>query len=167
MSTSRSWIDETLEKFHLREDANDDSKFDSYQMIIDRSRLPERMSAICSAINAQSGHGLMYHEILAYPYPVIRRYILERDNVDTIMELAILFEGPGVVFSSNKTRPWVKSIQRYCGYSTEHKNNVVYRMVIDPEDVSDAELQQWFTYLLSGLRNSFKPLQRVPFRKDG
>ena len=166
MGTTNSWIGDVLQKFRLRENVIDDSRIDRFRLMIDRSSLPERMNATCAAINAQAGQGIIYQEVLLKPHPVVRRYTIADHKITTIMELAILFEGPGVVFSFNNTNPWVKSIKRYCGYNTEVKNHILCKLVIDPATVSDAELQRWFTYLLSGLRNSLKPPQGVPFRKD-
>ena len=80
MSTSESWIDEALQKFHLRKKVIDDSRFDRFWMMIDRSRLPERMYATCCAINVQSDQGLIYEETFLQPHPVARRYILEKEN---------------------------------------------------------------------------------------
>jgi hypothetical protein len=162
MSTTGSWIGEMIQKFHLRENVIDDSRIDRFRLMMDRSSLPERMSATCGAINAQAGRGVIYQEVLLQPHPVTRRYTFENHKSITIMELAILFEGPGVVFSFNKTKPWVKRVKSYCGYCTEEKKHVVCKVVIDPAIVSDAEIQQWFTYLLSGLQNSFKTRQKEP-----
>lgn len=159
MNTSESWIDEALQRFHLRKKVIDDSRFDRFWMMIDRSRLPERMYATCCAINEQSDQGLIYEETFLQPHPVARRYILEKDNRIIFMELVILFEGPGLVFSSHQTRHWVKSIRRYCGYCIGEKNNIVCKLVIDPEAVSDADVQRWFTFLLSGLQYRYKPRQ--------
>jgi hypothetical protein len=159
MSATNSWIGEALQKFHLGENAIDDSKFEDYRMTLDHSSLPDRMYATCRAINAQAGHGIIYGEVFIRPHPVVHRYTLENDDSNVVMELAILLEGPGVVFSSNKTKSWVTSLQRYCGYFVEEKNNVVCKLVIDPTTVSDATIQRWFTYLLSGLHRSAKPRQ--------
>jgi hypothetical protein len=166
MSATNSWIGEALQKFNLREDAIDDSRFDDFRMMVDRSSLPDRTNATCRAINAQAGQGIIYGEAFIRPHPVIHRYTLERDDSNIVMELAILPEGPGVVFSSNKTKSWVRSLQRYCGYFVEEKNNVVCKLMIDPTTVSDTTIQRWFTYLLSGLHRSAKPRQTEPHLKE-
>jgi hypothetical protein len=166
MSTTDSWIGEVFQKFHLRENVIDDFRIDHFRLMMDRASLPERMSATCGAINAQAGQGLIYQEVLLQPHPVLRRYTYENHKRISIMELALLCEGPGVVFSFDKTNSWVKSFKRHCGYNMEVKNHIVCKLVIDPVTVLDVEIQRWFTYLLSELRHSFRPRQRQPSLKQ-
>jgi hypothetical protein len=167
MSTVQPWINGVLRKFSVREKRIDAPRFHQYRKLMDRSRLPERMNATCIAIGVQAGKRLRYQENLVRPYPVIRRYILEKDNLDLIMELAILFEGPRVLFSANKAKPWIKVIQRYFGYLGNEKNNVVCELAIDPMTVSDEEVRQWVIYFLSGLQDSYKPRIPVPLLNKG
>jgi hypothetical protein len=167
MSTAQSWIGDVLHIFHRREVAEveshfDRSRFDRFRLMFEHSRLLDRANATCDAINIQSGEGLIYQEIFMDSHPVVGRYILEKENMDITMELAILYEGPGVVFSCKKVRPWVKKIQRYCGFYMEEKSHVVCKMLINPASITDGEVQMWFTYLLSGLHHSLKPTRRAP-----
>jgi hypothetical protein len=138
------------------------SRFDRFRMMFDRSHLLDRANATCKALNAQAGDVLIYSELFMDTHPVIGRYTIEDENVDITMELAILSQGPGVVFSSRKVRPWVKRVQRYCGYHPEEKIDVVCKLLINPAAVTDAEIKEWFTYLLSGLDHSFKPHPMEP-----
>ena len=52
MNATDSWIDEALQNLHLREDIIDDSRIDRFRLAVDRSGLPERMSATCRESNA-------------------------------------------------------------------------------------------------------------------
>ena len=167
MSTAQPWVSGLLRKFSLRERAVDASWFNHYRKLMDRSRLPERMDAACIAINAQSGGGLMYEQSLTQSDPLIRRYMLKRENRDLTMDLVILFDGPRVLISSNKANPWIKSFQRCFGYSKEGINRAVCELVIDPMAVSEDEVRRWFTYLVSGLQDSYKPQGSVPLLKTG
>jgi hypothetical protein len=165
MSTAQSWIGDVLHIFHRREMVEDESRFDRsrfdhFRLMFERSRLLDRANATCDAINIQSGEGLIYQEIFMDTHPVVGRYILEKENMDITMELAILYEGPGVVFSSKKVRPWVRKMQRYFGFYMEEKSHVVCKMLINPAAITDGEVQMWFTYLLSGLHHSLKPTRR-------
>jgi hypothetical protein len=133
--------------------------------MIARSRLPERMNATSNAINLQAGQGLIYAEAFVQPHPMFRRYVFDKEDIEFSMALVIQFEGPTVIFSSIKPNLWVRSIQRYRGLGIFNRSNVACKLVIDPATVSDADLQAWFTYLLSGLQYSLKPKRRMPFLK--
>ena len=161
MSTSEPWVGEVLRKVNIGDEGIDESKIDRYRMVLDRSGLAERMCGTCDAMNVRSAQVLIYREVFPQPHPIVRRYILEHEEDRQIiaMELTILLEGPVLVFSRNTTTQRVKSIRRYRGYE---RRNVMCKIAIDPEKISDDDLQQWFIYLLSGLQHSLKPQGRGP-----
>jgi hypothetical protein len=165
VSARNSWIDDVLKNFHLREDGIDDSREDRYRLMIARSPLLERMNAICNAINLQAGQGIIYAEAFVQPHPMFCRYIFDKEGIEFSMALVIQFEGPTVILSSTKSNLWVRSIERYRWSGIFNRSNVACKLVIDPATVSDADLQQWFTYLLSGLQHSHKPDRRMPLNK--
>ena len=165
MSGRNSWIGDVLKNFHLREDGIDDSGADRYRLMIARSPLLERMNAICNAINLQAGQGIIYAEAFVQPHPLFCRFVFDKENIEFSMALVLQFEGPTVIFSSTKSNLWVRSIQRYRWSGIFNKSNVACKLVIDPATVSDADLREWFTYLLSGLQYSIKPKRRMPFLK--
>lgn len=162
MGTTYSWIGEGAEIPHLGEEVIDDFKFNRFRGMFDRSHLLERAAATCTSFNLQAGEVLIYSEIFTDTHPVMGRYVIEEEHSSFTMEIAILSDGPGVVFSSRKSRPWVKKFQRYCGYRPGENSRVVCKLNINPSSVSDAEIQQWFTYLLSGLHHSLKPEPMEP-----
>jgi hypothetical protein len=162
MATTYSWIGDVLETPHLAEDALDSSRFERFRMMFDRSHLLNRANVMCNSLNSQAGEVVIYPETFTDTHPVIGRYIIEDDDADITMELAILPEGPGVVFSSKKKHALVNRIQRYCGLHPTEKNSVICKLLIDPAMVRDAEIQEWFNYLLSGLHHSFKPQPAEP-----
>jgi hypothetical protein len=164
MSATISWISDVLGKFQLRQNVTDDFHgFLRYRSMVDRARLVERMNATCDAINSQAGRTLIYYEELFQPNELARRYVFDRDNIEFRMSLAILSKGPTVIFSTLKTNYWGKWINRRIRYSSDEvRESVVCEVLINPETVNDAELERWFTYLLSGLRYSFKPAKTMP-----
>ncbi len=162
MATTYSWMGDVFQTPHLAEDMFEHSKFDRFRAMFERARLLDRTNAICTSLNAQAGEVVIYSEIFTETHPVIGRYLIEDDIADLTMELAILPEGPGVIFSSRKKRALVNRIQRYCGLHPTEKNSVVCKVLIDPAMVTEPEIQQWFNYLLSGLHHSFKPESMSP-----
>lgn len=162
MGTTYSWVGEVEQVPHLSEEAIEASKFDRFRGMFDRAHLLDRANAAATSLNFQAGELLIYSELFTTTHPVVGRYIIEEEYNTFTMELAILPDGPGVVFSSCKSRPWVKKLQRYCGYRPEEKIRVICKRNINPASVNDAEIQQWFTYLLSGLHPSLKPEPMEP-----
>jgi len=118
------------------------------------------MNATCNAINSQADPRLIYEEVFLPPHPILRRYVVNKDHIEFRMELAVLLNGPGVIFSSTQTGHWTGWFQRRRGADPDARFNTAYQLVIDPATVTDADLQLWFTYLLSGLRSSLKPQTR-------
>jgi hypothetical protein len=163
MSPTQSWTSHVLQAPHFREEIINHSRFDRFRLIFDRSRLLDRAIATCTSLNTQAGMMLIRSETFSGTYPIVGRYSIEEENIEMTMELAVLSEGPTVIFSSKAVRPWVKRIQRYCGLESKEKIDVTCRLLIDPAVVTDFELQQWFNYLLSGLHDSFKPQPMEPF----
>ncbi len=162
MGTSYSWVGEVEQAPHLSDEAIEPSNFERFRGMLDRAYLLDRANAAATSLNFQAGELLIYSELFTDTHPVVGRYIIEEECNTFTMELAILPDGPGVVFSSRKSRPWVKKLQRYCGYRPDEKTRVICKRNINPGSVSDAEIQQWFTYLLSGLHQSLKPAPMEP-----
>ena len=106
MATTYSWIGDVFQTPHLAEDMLEHSKFDRFRTMFDRAHLLDRANATCTSLNAQAGEVVIYSEIFTDTHPVIGRYLIEDDNADITMELAILPDGPGVIFSSRKNARW-------------------------------------------------------------
>jgi len=166
MGTTPSWISNLLSKYQPRQNVTEGSTFARYQFTLDRSRLIERMDATCEAIDSQAGGRVISIEFFLQPQILSRRYLFHRGSVRFSMALAILAHGPTLIFSSNQANEWVQRIRRRCGlYVEPPRERVVFELMINPSTVNNADLQQWFTYLLSGFERSHKPAQnrdRVP-----
>lgn len=166
MNPSTSWISDVVGKFRLRQNVIDDfPMFSRYRLMIDRSRLVERMNATCDAINADAGLPIIYDEVFVQPHELACSYVFVRNKIECRMSLAILPEGPTLIFSCFKPDHWVERVVRRFGFPLdEEREKVACEVLINPATVNDAQLQQWFTYLLSGLRGPFKPLKTMPLR---
>src|SRR5579871_2005929 len=149
VTTTNSWIGDVLRKFQLHEYPSDDILVEKYRTIIVRSRLPERLSETSSAINKQSGEGLLYEEVFVQPNPQFRRYVFEKDGVEFCMALVIQSQGPTLIFSWLKASSWVGNVYRGIKSEISPRFNTVCKLVVDPDTIGDADLQGWFTYLLS------------------
>lgn len=167
MSTSPDWISDVLGRFQLRQNVTGDFPiFHRYRLMVERSHLIERINGTCNAVNSLAGEALVYIEMFFQPHQLACRYVFEKDRIECRMSLAILPKGPTLIFSTFKANRWAEWINRCFGNSwDEEREHVVCEILINPATVSDAQLEQWFTYLLSGLRSSFKPLITIPRAK--
>ena len=156
MSTTSSWVGNIIKQFQLRRNVNNYSDFNRYLLLVERSRLPTMMQAVCDGINAQEGEWFIHDDRLAQPHPLVCRYALDRGDKEFRMSLVIHSDGPVLIFSSVNLSLWLASVQRYLGYHG-NKEKIICERRVDPSTVSDADLQKWFTYLLSGFRRSLKP----------
>jgi hypothetical protein len=152
-----SWIDDALTKFHISNDENIRLKLDNYRAMVERSSLIERIYGTCRAINAHGRDGLIYGQMFARPYALAFRVGFVRGNTESRMSLAILNEGPALIFSSIKVEPLDSHGRHYFRHFRRRREKFICRIALNPAAVKDAEIQQWFTYLLSGLKRSFKP----------
>jgi hypothetical protein len=157
MKTAMPWINGVLNKFQLREKRSDDLKVNRYRRLVERSHLVEKMSSTCESINSHAGERIIYGEMFISPHPIAWRHVYETDNKECRMSLTIRTEGPTLVFSWVKPKEWMGSVQRCFGYYAGERNHVVWELMINPLNIKDADVQGWFTYLLSGLRHSFRP----------
>lgn len=158
-TTSSSWVGNVLTKFHLRYNMTDDFRIDRYWLMMDRSSLVERVYETCHAINSCAREGIIYGEMFTRPHAIAIRVGFIRGDIEYLMSLAMLEGRPTLLFSSRKEHLWNKSVLRRFRHSLKRKENIICKHVINPSKVSDADIQQWFTYLLSGLRRSFKPAE--------
>jgi hypothetical protein len=162
MFTLRRGVGDILGSYHPIQNAAEYSDFDRYLRMVARSNLLERMHITREAIHSQAGRRLMYEEVYLQPNRSVCRYVFLTKNHKFHMTLAILSAGPTVTFSCSKTHDWIGAIMHPFGRRLAKKRVTVRcKLLIDPETVSDNDVKQWFSYLLSGLRRSLKPADKI------
>ena len=165
MITKRSQFGELLGRFHPTQKPTQD--LHRGQLMVACAQLAERMHAVRDAIHSEAGQNSIYEEVYAQPHEFFRRYVFEKDNIDFHMSLAIVSAGATMRFSSFTAKHWIgRLINPFGNPIGKIRVNIKCQLLIDPATVTDTDLEQWFTYLLSGLRRSFKPANRIPRPKD-
>jgi hypothetical protein len=166
MLTNRNNMAAVLKTLHLSREEPKDCTFDCDQEILAKSLLVEKMHAMRDSIHAGAGQNLLYEEVYAQPNESVCRYVFERGGIDYHMLLTILCHGPTVKFASFKPRNWIERLTYPSGHQIgERRVSIKCKLLIDPSAVSNADLEHWFTYLLSGLPRKLKPeskLHRLP-----
>ena len=159
MSITSLWLGDVITRFQLRSDTRNNSRINRHWSMIDRASLLERVCDVCQEINSGAREGVVYGRMFARPYPMAFRVGFVRGDTEFLMSLAMLDEIPTLVFSWRREYQWKKSLLPWLRHSAARKEYPVFEREIDPSSVSDAEIQRWFTYLLSGLRRRFKPVE--------
>jgi hypothetical protein len=161
MSATSSWVGDVLTRFHLRYNTTEDFRTDRYRLMMDRSSLIERVYGTCRDINSCACEGIIYGEMFARPHAIAIRVGFIRGDIEYLMSLGMLDGRPTLLFSSRREYQWKKSVLGRFRHSMNTRENLICKLAINPSTVSDAEIQQWFTYLLSGLKRSFKPAEAI------
>ena len=162
MLTNQSKLAEVLKTLQVSREEPKDCTFDCYREILAESLLVEKMHAMRDSIHAGAGQNLLYEEVYAQPNESICRYVSEGGGIDYHMSLTILRHGPMVRFSSFKPRNWIERLAYPSGHQIgEMRVSIKCKLLIDPPAVSNADLEHWFTYLLSGLHRNLKPESKV------
>ena len=159
MSTTQPWITDILKKFHLNVTApRNGHSLDLYRLMIHRARLIERMHQICLSINSEAGQNILYEQSFIQPQQMLCQYTFANGDIEYEMSVAFLAAGPTVVFASHRRDNTPHQVLRVYGDFLDRFTSITYRQcLINPSKVSDADLQQWFTFLLSGTRRKWSP----------
>ena len=159
MSTTQPWITDILQKFHLNITAPTNGHcLDLYRSMIDRARLSERMHEICLAINSEAGQNILYEQSFIQPQQMLCQYTFANGDIEYEMSVAFLAAGPTVVFASHRRDNKPRQVLRVYGDFLDKFTSISYsHCLIDPLTISDDDLQQWFTFLLSGNHRKWSP----------
>ena len=159
MSTTRPWITDILKQFRLNVDQpRNGHRLDVYRIMIKRMRLAERMHEIYLSINSEAGRSILYEQCFMQPQHMLCQYTFDNGNIEYQMSVTFLASGPALVFASHRRDNVPHQILRVYGDFVDKMTSIRYwECLIDPSRVSDRDLQQWFTFLLSGTRRRWSP----------
>lgn len=137
---------------------------------VEASGLLENLSRCCREINKVSQGVLIYEQPYLKPSRVICTYSLEMEQADYLMTLLAERGEPTLVFSAQSSRK--KSGNNYRSYGLSYFYGYFsrfgngrgsrYKLKIQPEGVSEEDLQVWFAYLLSRFQEKFQPVTSKP-----
>jgi hypothetical protein len=126
--------------------------------MIKRSRLIERMHEIYLSINSEAGQNILYEQSFLQPQQVLCQYTFDKEDIVYEMSVAFSAIGPTLVFASHRRDNMPHQILRLYGNFVDKMSCISYwECPIDPSTVSENDLQQWFTFLLSGTSRKWSP----------
>jgi len=171
MATTQLWIKKTVKDLHLAPGEARYPAVKEFRLQIERSRLLEAMHTTYDSINNEAGAAILLELLYLQPQFALCKYTFERPGVDYEMQLVLPADGPTLVFSLHRTNetagvPAIQIVHRFFMHPSQRA--VRHKLRINPSMVTNIDLREWFTYLLSGFRNSRKPLAKKfsPTRTD-
>jgi hypothetical protein len=116
---------------------------------------------VCDNINKKAGGLVIDSHSYLPPQPIVCAFIVANGNIDYVMQISVRHSKPLLVFLKRKWRDgpsydvvsWVSSLFR--------RSNAGPRIRLEreivPEAVSSSEIENWFAFLVSGLKRRFSP----------
>jgi hypothetical protein len=160
MDTGQSSITDALKNLHLRTDHTGRLGFGRYRTEIERCELLEKLHLVREAINREAGQLIVEEQMYIQPQTIQCKYTFEEGGMVWEMTLVLTRNGPTMVFSWWKRdgrRKWGGIRRLYSCFRGSSERVLTLKLQFQPATVNNADLEQWFTYLISGFRDSFRP----------
>jgi hypothetical protein len=166
MAAPQSWVKKSLKHLNLSTVEPERPALDEFRRQIERCNLIVRMQETHDLINKEMGRIIVFQDLYIQPQAIMCKYTLETPKVHYQMALVLRENGPALVFSSHRPSAAAGqgAIENFCRKFLPPSMDVIkHELPVNPEVVNDIDLQEWFSYLLSGLRNSYKPLVKKQY----
>jgi hypothetical protein len=127
-----------------------------------RSELLTMMDRIADAVNSKAGGFLIDAQSYLPPEALVRSFSFRKAETEYILQLESWGSDPTLVFLTRYCRgpvfvTWFGWICRLFG-ADEYVIDVKFRSQFRMEDVTEVDVERWFTYLISGFDRAFAPL---------
>jgi hypothetical protein len=162
MAAPHSWLNKASKDLKASAPKSSSPTPEEFRSQIQRYKVLEAMHSIYEAINQEAGAFVLRELLYLPPQNLICTYTYARNCVDYQMELALTENGPTLFFSrykTNRTSGGRAMQESYRLFGNPARPKIKHQLRIYPAIVNDFHAQEWFTYLLSGLRHSRKPSQ--------
>lgn len=154
------WIRSLLAELHLLNQRGWPKAPAELWQELAQSDLLQRLEPLPSLINEQAGQHVIEAHWMLPPQEVVFSFTVVRNDTEFFMRLILHQAGPMLVFLSKKLDSGCARSAIYNYFMGNNPFHVKLHFVIHPAHVTDQDLRQWFSYLLSGFRRSFRPTQR-------
>lgn len=165
---ANTWARSVLRDFGYLSEETEEKPLGNEEVIrlrehIEGSGVPQRFDEACRTINSEFTGGLIQQKRYLPPHSLICSYRLEEGRLRYAMDLRADKEGPLLIF-------FVEEIEKASSRSRRggplaflrrrSSRNILCRIQLDLEAVTEDDLQAWFTYLLSRLADEFLPMPK-------
>lgn len=126
-----------------------------------QSELLTTMDRIADEVNAKAGDLLIDAQSYLPPEALVRSFSFRKAGTEYILQLESWGSDPTLVFLTRYCQGtlfvrWFGWIYRLFG-SDEYVIDVKFRSQFRMEDVTEVDVERWFTYLISGFDRAFVP----------
>ena len=157
MKAQNDWVNSLLTQQNLVQPKNENSvDLKPCWAQIEECRMVERMGQMAGDINRAAGYYMLELQDFLPPQKTILSIRFSKRYAEYVLEIVAREGGAAVVFYSLSKVPdlW----EHYFRNQSRLRNpSITLEVDICPAEILDDDLQRWFSYLLSGFRNKFKP----------
>jgi hypothetical protein len=158
----RDWVPPLVEELDLSSRRRS-GKFDA-AALWDQLRAHNILDRIHQAVvqlNREMNDDVLDYLEYAAPQSTVLRVAYRKRQRTMMMELVLREEGPKAVFYGRRPRGW---LMRYLSGSDRSRVNVVLSRRFKADALGDAEIREWFSFLLSEFK---RPPTREPKKSEG
>jgi len=155
------WINPLLSQLNLIDirAINADPRYHWRQ--IEESHLIERISELVAQINNAAGYHVL--EMLEFLPPQNKVLVINFDKGGVQHKMEVLLQNDGIFIIFGTVRRLSAGWERYFPQNSKKGNyTAAFELAIQPAEILSKDIQNWFSYLLSGLNKKFRPDLMVP-----
>ncbi|HXP79014.1 MAG TPA: hypothetical protein VN976_03850 [Verrucomicrobiae bacterium] len=124
---------------------------------IEESRIVDRMGQIVEDINGAAGYYMLELQEFLPPQTTILRIGFSKRFAEYVLEIVARERGAAAVVFYSLSKTFDLCERYFRNLSRLRSPSITLELDIYPAEILDDDLQRWFSYLLSGFRNKFKP----------
>jgi len=159
MSDPGPLLRSVLEELHLTR-RDEVATSEAYRVRLEKSGLLEMMQRISSLINVQAGMLLIDVQSYLPPQVIVRSFTFRKGHDEHVMQVELVGAKTSVVFFAQERQSAFSRFTAWmCALFGVEKAEVDIRLAfeIQPDEVTQSDVEKWFVYLLWGLKRAFMP----------
>jgi len=123
---------------------------------IEENHLLERISKLVAEINTAAGNHIL--EMLEFLPPQKKVLVINFGKNGVQHKMEVTLENEGIFITFGTAKRFSTGWERYFSQNSRKDNYAVaWEQAIHPAEILSKDIQNWFTYLLSGLNKKFRP----------
>jgi hypothetical protein len=157
MKAEGDWINSLLKRNLLQPKEENSVDLKPCWGQIEECRMVERIGEIVEDINGAAGNRILDLQDYLPPQATVLRIMFSKWHTEYVLEIVAREGGAAAVmfYSLSKLSDLWQSCFR--SRSRPVSPSISLELEIHPAEVVSDDLQRWFSYLLSGFKNKFKP----------
>ncbi len=149
---NHSWIKLLLMRLELFQQVEDVvSDVGRFWAQLEKCQFLERIEEVVEEVNQTAGRDILHLDYFLPPQSSFLKITFSRSRVEHVMKIVLWSTGPALIFYSHN--------ESSADYDRRTANPAIeFVQYIQPEEVTEDDIQRWFSYLLSGFKRKFRPV---------